>query len=176
MTPCSNYNFSLFACDYDTCYEKNFTVSPGQVLLRDYQQKSLGASETVTANASSSTPTSSSTPSTFPSSPALSSSSNQSPKLAAVGVGVGGPLAVALAAALVLLGRERRNARRLELENARLAGGGGPGMAGGYGKPNAAYQQQMREHAGGVAQLVGDSAVTEVMAQPMAHELQAYRS
>lgn len=174
MTPCSNYNFSLFACDYDTCYQKNFTVSPGQVLLRDYQQKSLGASETVTANVSSSTPTSSSTPSTSPSSPALSSSSssNQSPKLAAVGAGVGGPLAIALVAALVLLSRERRNARRLKLENARLAGGGGPGMAGGYGEPNAAYQQQMKEHA----ELVGDREATEVMAQPIVHEMQAYRS
>lgn len=102
----------------------------------------------------------------------VKSSSNQSGKLAAVGAGVGVAFAIALAAALVLLVllvRERRQARRMELENARLGGGGGrPGM-GGYapkGHPNG--------EAVGNAELMEDRAEYEVMAQPMAHELQTH--
>lgn len=192
MTPCSSYG--LFACDYDTCYTKNFTVSKGQVVLRDYQQKSLGALETVTANATTgastsipspsltSTSTSTSTPLTNANcvdSSSSNSSSNQSSKLAAVGAGVGVPFAIALVAALALLIRERRKARRLELENARLGGIGGsgdPGMVG-YGEPTAYYQQSApKRHPDGEAEVTGDMAEHELNAQPMTHELQSHRA
>lgn len=191
MTPCNAYG--SFACDYDTCSKENFTVSKAKVVLQDYQQKSLGAAVTVTANetagASTSIPTSSSTSTLTSTSTSLASgnansvnsstssnSSNQSSKLAAVSAGVGVPLAVALVAALALLGRERRKTRRLELENARL---GGPDMAR-HGGPTAYYQQSApKQHPNGQAtrnaELAEDRAQHELMAQSMAHELQNQR-
>lgn len=176
MTPCSTYG--QFACDYDTCAKDNFTVSKGKVVLQDYQKKSLGALVTVTTSAATETTnsiatsssTSTSTPTLLTSKTAnCVNSSNHSGKLAAVGTGVGIPFAIALAAALVLLSRERRKARRLELENARLGGGAGrPGMVGSalIGHPNGG--------AVGHAELMEDRAEYEVMAQPMAHELQTH--
>lgn len=177
MTPCSTYG--QFACDYDTCAKDNFTVSKGKVVLQDYQQKSLGALVTVTTSAATeasiSIATSSSTStSTLPlltneTANCVNSSSDQSGKLAAVGTGVGVAFAIALAAALVLLGRERRKARRLELENARLGGGGGrPVMVG------SAPRRHPNGEAVGNAELMEDRAEYEVMAQPMAHELQTH--
>ena len=86
-----------------------------------------------------------------------------------MGTGVGVVFAIALAAALVLLGRERRKARRLELENARLGGGGGrPSMI------ESAPRGHSNGEAVGNAELMEDRAEYEVMAQPMAHELQTH--
>lgn len=192
MTPCSA--FGQFACDYDTCGKENFTVSKAKVVLRDYQQQSLGASVTATPNATTGASTSISTSSSTSTatlakesanpvdSSSSNSSSNQSSKLAAVGAGVGVPLAIALVAALVLLVRERRKARRLELENARLGGNGGsngPGMVG-HGEPTAYHQQSAIKGYpnGGAAmnaELMEDRAQHEVMAQPIAHELHTHR-
>lgn len=144
---------------------------------------------TATANAttgvSSSILTSSSTSTSPPLTQAtncldgVSFSPNQSSKLAAVGAGIGGPFAIVLWAALALLGRERRKARRLELENARLSGRGGAGRTGNM-DPNNYYQQsalngRSNGEAVGIAELNEDRAQHEVMAQPMAHELQTHR-
>lgn len=190
MSPCSYTG--LFACDYDLCARENFTVSKGQVILRDYQQKGLGALVTVTANAttsaSASIPTSSSTSTStssslakdnttcVPSSPSFSPnpSCNQSSKLVAVGAGVGIPFAIVLVTALVLLGRERRKARRLELENARLSGVGGSGKPAMvvYREPTASNHQF---NSAGNAELVGDRAEHELMTPPVAYELQTHR-
>lgn len=192
MTPCSA--MGLFACDYDTCSKENFTVSKAKVVLRDYQQQSLGALVTATPNATTGDSTSISTsPSTSTAilaketanpvdgSSSSNYSSNQSSKLAAVGVGVGVPLAIALVAALALLVRERRKARRLELENARLGGNGGssgPGMVG-HGQPTTYHQSAIKGYPNGGAamnaELMEDRAQHELMAQPIAHELHTHR-
>lgn len=87
----------------------------------------LEASVTVTATLTTDICTSIPTSPSTSASPAKENNSSpcalhQSAKLAGVGAGVGAPLAIALAAALALLGRERRKARSLELENARLVG------------------------------------------------------
>lgn len=88
-------------------------------------EASVTVTATLTTDICTSIPTSSS-----PSTSALPAKENnsspcalhQSSKLAGVGAGVGAPLAIALAVALALLGRQRRKARSLELENARLVG------------------------------------------------------
>ncbi|MCJ1427863.1 hypothetical protein MMC29_005769 [Sticta canariensis] len=189
MSPC-NYA-GRFACDYDQCAKENFTVSKGQVILRDYQQSNLGALITVTANATtgafiSTLPSSSTSTSTssslakdkahcvsYSSSFCPNSSFNQSSKFAAVGVGVGVPFAIALVTALVLLGRERRKARRLEREIARLGGVGGSGkpFMVGYRESTASYQQS---NPVGNVELVGDRAEHELTAQPVVYELQTH--
>lgn len=190
MSPC-NYA-GKFACDYDQCAKENFTVSKGQVILRDYQQSSLGVLITVTANAttgasvstlaSSSTSTSTSSSLAKDKAPCVPSSSssfspnssfNQSSKLAAVGAGVGVPFAIALVTALVLLGRERRKARRLEREIARLGGIGGSGkpVMVGDRESTASYQQS---NPVGNVELVGARAEHELTAQPVAYELQTH--
>lgn len=199
MTPCNFYG--QFACDYDICSKGTFTVSPAKVVLRDDQKTSLAVSMTVTVNATTggfaSIPTTTS-PTTTSSPYALATensncvnssfrnlSSNQSSKLAGVGAGIGVPFAIALAAALALLGRERRNASRLELELARLRGGCGSSSSRGpdmieYGGPMAHYQQSTsRRHpqggAMGNAELTDERGAHEVMAESIAHELQTHR-
>ena len=167
----------------------------GQVILRDHRQTRLEALVTVTANvttsASISTPASTSTmtpptgasaaiitsTSTFSSlakdtvtcvassSSSSKSSSNQSSKIFAVGASVGVPFAIALLTALVLLGRERRKARQLEQEVARLGAVGGytePGLVV-YREPTTYYLQFNGEVVEN-AEFVGSGAEHELMA------------
>ncbi|MCJ1297664.1 hypothetical protein MMC08_000452 [Hypocenomyce scalaris] len=133
MAPCSS---DLYTCDYDTCYQSNFSLPSASIVLRSDQIAALSLATTVTTTATAASVTITSAMTMTSSTRATCSSSQQgdpgdthlaysnstnSSKLAAVGAGVGIPLAVAALVALALLLQEKRRSRRLKRENQQLA-------------------------------------------------------
>lgn len=189
LAPCSS---NLWACDYNTCSQGNFTLPVGNIILHNYQAASLGISSQVTVNANAPLTTGSLTATTTSGQAATTSAtptpaatcispadqqmaiasvnSDHEKKLAAVGAGVGVPLGIAVVAFLALFGLERRRNTQSSVERKNPLGQNmdQQGLGGWSGNQTVPRQWNTRYEA------PNDPSVELTGTETMTHEMQQF--